>query len=342
MQFRGIFAICAAICTMATLSWGADHLDAPDLEGNGQADINDIYAFQSPTNPANSVLIMTVNPFAGRVSPSDFATDVSYEFQLDNTGDAMADIVYRATFAGVGAEQTVSFMRGDNVLGSGAVGNGVPLSTGGMVQAGIFDDPFFFDLAGFRDGFRFTGVDAFAGANVSAIVMEVPSAELGGPAVGVWATTVRGGVQNDRMGRPAINTALIPSARKSEFNQGQPADDFAVFGDDVKTTITSLSNTANADALTPILLPDILTFDTSNASGFLNGRQLANDVIDAELNLLSAGGVTTDGVNGNDRAFRDVFPYLAEAHVVPEPSTVLLLVSGVMMFAGMRRTTRRR
>ena len=40
----------------------ADHLDAPILVGNGQLDINDVYAFQSPSNADNTVLIMTVNP----------------------------------------------------------------------------------------------------------------------------------------------------------------------------------------------------------------------------------------------------------------------------------------
>ena len=35
-----------------------------------------------------------------------------------------------------------------------------------------------------------------------------------------------------------------------------------------------------------VLLPDVLTFDQSSTDGFLNGRQLADDVIDAELGLL--------------------------------------------------------
>ena len=66
--------------------------------------------------------------------------------------------------------------------------------------------------------------------------------------------------------------------------------------------------------LTGILLPDILTFDTANASGFLNGRRLEDDVIDAELNLLTDGRVTGDGVDRNDVSFSPNFPYLAPAH----------------------------
>ena len=58
IRLRGLFQSALA----------ADHLDAPVLRAPGQGgrDINDVYAFQSPTNPANSVLVMTVNPFAGR------------------------------------------------------------------------------------------------------------------------------------------------------------------------------------------------------------------------------------------------------------------------------------
>jgi hypothetical protein len=200
----------------------------------------------------------------------------------------------------------------------------------------VFDDPFFFDLAGFSDGFNFTGDDAFAGANVSAIVLEIPSSELGGPNVGVWARTVIGGNQIDRAGRPAINTALIPSPRKNEFNLGSPALDFASFGPDVNAGILSLSSQSNADALTGILLPDVLTFDTSDSSGFLNGRQLGDDVIDAALNLLSEGAVTSDGVNMNDVVFPAAFPYLAPQNV-PEPSATVLAILSLVLFVGFRR-----
>ncbi len=207
-----------------------------------------------------------------------------------------------------------------------------------MLQAGLFDDPFFFDLAGFRNGFNFTGDDVFAGAKVSAIVLEVPSSELGGPHIGVSARTLFAGNQIDRMGRPAINTVLIPSGRKDAFNQGQPADDPADFGDDVRATITSLGNGANATSLTNTLLPDLLTLDTSSSAGFLNGRRLADDVIDAELNLLSGGAVTGDGVNMNDAAFRTVFPYLA----VPEPSGLALVFLGLAISScTLRRRLRR-
>ena len=343
---RLLLRVCIAISILPTIvSHAADHLDAPALDGMGQLDVNDLYAFQSPNDAANSVLIMTVNPFAGVASPTDFGTGVDYEFLIDNTGDAVADLTYRATFTGSGSDQMLSLTRSDTALASGAVGETVPVTGGGMIYAGVFDDPFFFDLAGFNDGLNFTGDDTLAGANVSAIVLEVPSSELNASPstnIGVWARTVSGGTQIDRMGRPAINTALVASDRKNAFNAGTPATDFDNFGAEVNAAIAGLSDQANADALTPVLLPDILTFDTSLADGFLNGRQLADDVIDAELTLLTASDTTIgDGVDMNDVAFAASFPYLGEAHIIPEPASGLIaLLGGLSLLLGLRQRRR--
>jgi hypothetical protein len=62
------------------------------------------------------------------------------------------------------------------------------------------------------------------------------------------------------------------------------------------------------------LLPDVLTFQVGNGTGFLNGRKLADDVINAEFGLLTDGAVTSDGVNANDSAFISSFPFLGTAH----------------------------
>jgi len=62
----------------------------------------------------------------------------------------------------------------------------------------VRDDPFFFDLVQFKKiiageaaAFRNPGIDSFAGTNVLAIAVELPSARLGGPRLGVWGTTSR-------------------------------------------------------------------------------------------------------------------------------------------------------
>ena len=220
-------------------------------------------------------------------------------------------------------------------------------ATGIRAFAGMRDDPFFFDLNGFLKilskvpGESFIGCtgnrpDKFAGTNVSSIVLALDPALLtrrGSRKIGVWASTSMGSAQVDRMGRPAIATVFIPNnpfepvgsepSLKDTFNHTAPSQDQAKFRGEIVDTLQTLFklNDAKGDnpaddagkinGLADTLLPDILTFDTSSSAGFLNGRRLSDDVIDAELNLSTEGAVTTDCVNANDRKFRAGFPYLA-------------------------------
>ncbi len=339
-----LFTFAAILVFPVSSALASDHLDAPLLENNGDVDVNDLYAFQSPTNANNTVLILTVNPFAGQTSGTTFNAAANYDFLIDNDGDALPDVTYNATFSvPTGGIQTLTVTRDGNSYATGNTETDLTTTGGGTLRAGLFDDPFFFDLVGFGNGLAFTGADAFAGANVSAIVLEVPSSELGGPNVGIWARTALSGNQVDRVGRPAINTVLLPAARKDEFNQADPVNDFAAFGADVEAAITGLSDATNATALTPVLLPDVLTFDTSSSAGFLNGRHLADDVIDAELTLLTGSSTPVgDGVDANDVPFLGVFPYLAPAHPIPEPSGLVLAILGMSSVVRLSRSRRRK
>ena len=347
---RPILALCMTVVLGAPLvsTQAADHLEAPALVGRGDVDLNDLYVFQSPGNANNSVLALTVNPFAGSISGSEFSSTASYEFVIDNDGDSLADVIFSTTFAAAsGGVQALTTTRTEGLTTTpyamGLTGQNITTAdngTGaGLLRADLFDDPFFFDLTGFQNGFAFTGTDAFAGANVSAIVLELPSSELEGLGndIGVWARTVDANGQIDRVGRPAINTALIPSGLKDAFNQGEPADDVAAFSNEV---IDSLMALGGDPALAGVLLPDILTFNTTNAAGFLNGRQLPDDVIDAVLGLVSGGNVITDLVGANDVAFPGLFPFLAAPHnnvAAPEPSTLMLGLVGAIGLAAFRR-----
>jgi hypothetical protein len=154
----------------------------------------------------------------------------------------------------------------------------------------------------------------------------VPSAELG-TNIGVTGLTSKDGVIVDRMGRPAIATALIPDGSEDAFNATRPRDDRAVWGDDVKASLLALSgldgspySDAEAQAITDVLLPDVLTLDTTSSAGFLNGRQLADDVIDTELGVITGGFfggspvLTSDCVDANDVPFPGTFPFVAPPH----------------------------
>ena len=254
-----------------------------------------------------------------------------------------------------------------NTTPDGARAKSNMLMGGGSSFAGVRDDPFFFDLPGFV-AFKtrllggstdlgyllggFTGADTFAGTNVLSIVLRVPNDKLGGTghAIGVWGTTsIPMGPhwkQQDRMGRPAINTVFnglaLPltsaadNAQKDAFNFAKPTTDRATTKGNVTAVLNAIGNvlTANSapaysagevDAIGNVLLPDELTLTLGSSAGFasgnslgtlsLNGRRLGDDVIDAEFALLTNFVLTTgDGVNGNDAPFSNAFPYLASAH----------------------------
>ena len=283
---------------------------------------------------------MTVNPFAamvnpfGTVSPRTFDPAVEYQFRVDNNGDAVADVTYATTFSpAVGGVQTLNMTRNGAAFATGNTGTNISTSGGGRLHAALFDDPFFFDLVGFNNNFNFTGTDTFKGADVSAIVLEVPSSDLGAQNVGIWARTLVGGNQADRMGRPAINTALIPSARKDEFNLGLPANDPANFGNRRSSTTSRLSMAVMQPTrptrpecccrMCSRSIPQ-MPADSLTAAGSLTMSSMPSSRI-----LTNSPTPIGDGVNMNDRAFSSAFPYLASPNLIPEPSTIALLAAGL-------------
>ncbi len=350
---RNILALGAAMAVLTAgaaplLVGAADHLDSPNAKANHALDITDIYAFDGD-NSDKTVLVVDVNPLAGVVSGTDFATDAEYRFNIDTNGDAVADDDYSFTFGpnAPGPKQSLTLAKNGTTILTGKTGN-ANNGGGAKVFAGVKDDPFFFDLAGFlrwRDpdgdgAYTYTGStnldlgDFFKGTNVSAIVLEIPDSWLGSSA-NFWATTVRNGSIVDRMGKPALNTVFMNPFggvnQKDPYNQTAPSADVATWGGQFTAVLDVFNETATAEAITGLLLPDVLHLDvatlgkstdtgfTGGPGGILNGRTLAEDVIDLEL-LVVTGGLeghavlSTDHVGANDAAFPGSFPYLASAH----------------------------
>ncbi|MEM7326223.1 MAG: DUF4331 family protein [Actinomycetota bacterium] len=335
------FGLIAAIAAAVNPVDAADHLDAPNVQLDGRVDINDVYVFQSPENPDNTVLMMTVNPAAGVLSPTTFDRRASYRFQIDTNGNGRRNRTITVRFGQENSDgsQTVTVF-GPRGRSRGVTGEGMDLRGGGRAIVGTFDDPFFFDFQAFQDQVKGAGgdrvfcdnhaTDFFAGLNVSAIVLEVPSDLItarNSTEIGVWAETIRRG-KVDRMGRPAIATVLVDDGSEDRFNRTMPHQDRARFGDQVRDNLLFLSGLDGsgytedeAESISDVLLPDILTFDTASSDGFLNGRQLADDVIDTALFIVTGGlgengSAVLDGdcVDGNDQPFSQTFPYLAPAN----------------------------
>jgi Domain of unknown function (DUF4331) len=210
----------AAIALLGGVLLAADHIDAPAVTGPGSTspnnDITDIYAFQSPVDNSKMVFVLNTQ---GLLAPAatgtaQFGSSVMYEFNIDNTGDNVEDLVIQCLVqngtmrvygpVAVGTPGTLSTVKTAGPTTEVAVtayGAGSPSvgtnSNGIKAFAGPRDDPFFFDLVRFKEviagtqtGFRDPGVDTFAGTNVMSIVVELPKSLLGSAAtINVWGET---------------------------------------------------------------------------------------------------------------------------------------------------------
>jgi hypothetical protein len=208
-------------------AWAADHGDGPRASNDQAADIADVYFFLDPNDPTMAVIIGTTRGF---IVPSEatnfgiFDPGLHYRFEIENTGDAVADRFYDITFSprvSTSAAQIATINvfnnRGRRIASATAPATNPSLastspapvitSIGGGVSffAGEVDDPFFFDIPGFN---RFVasvlggspdaaqlerGRDSFAGYNAMAIALRVPVASIKGATnvVGVDYNTLR-------------------------------------------------------------------------------------------------------------------------------------------------------
>ena len=201
----------ASIAFRASLA--SDHQDTPEVELHPRLDINDVYAFPG-TNADRMVLVLTTSSPITPGTPAAFDPDILYQIKVDNTGDAVEDVVLQFTFDGEGTGQQVT-MRGPLVPAqpgrltevssssptlSGAT-NAV-LGSAGAIQlfAGLRDDPFYIDLEQFfriipdrapvqgplskigpepeASAFRNPGIDFLRRLNTLAIVVELPESML--------------------------------------------------------------------------------------------------------------------------------------------------------------------
>jgi hypothetical protein len=364
----------------------ADHGDAPNVAGDQGADIADIYAFLDPNDNDLVTLAMT---FRGFITPGEavnftnFDPNVLYRFEIENTGDAKADLFIDVTFSPRTAADkpqiaTIKLPGGkkNTFTAPTTVSNetatapdSVITSTHGHFSffAGAVDDPFFFDVpafarfiasvqAGSPDASVFSrGRDTFAGYNILAIVLSVPKGVLQGKknnVIGVDGVTMRKTLtynsdgtikrtgnyrQVDRMGNPAVNTALVPFARKNEYNaRNTRYDAKGTFAADIIASLQGLgTDSAHISTLAnvAVLKGDFLRLDLTvpntgfaggdNAgAGFPNGRRPADDVIDTILTIVANGATLGDSVDGNDVPYRNKFPFLAPPHQPQAPGVL--------------------
>ena len=184
----------------------ADHLDPPgrtdpdvDSTPDRAADIADVYAWAEGNN------LNIIFNFAGPADPAQPAVydrDVLYKVNLSTDGNPLnTESVIRVRFGEDGPGEFG--VQATGIPGAGTISG--PVNTnltrnGTTLRAGLYDDPFFFDLQGFMETVQTGDLsisnqrDAFANANATAVIMQIPLGNLSATGkITVWAETLRFG-----------------------------------------------------------------------------------------------------------------------------------------------------
>jgi hypothetical protein len=307
--------------------------------GDQRLDLCDLYAFQSPADPARTALILNANPTAGPLHP-----DAIYRLAVDNDGDLLNDIAFSYVFSLATGEQAREVEAvGDKVFEGVEVSFGPEpvIATSGDLTffAGARSDAFFFDFDGVKNLFDtsgtrnftvmtktgeppWTGVDSNTEANVFSTVIEVPTSLLGAnPDLRIWGRcSLRqdGGLNHvDRAGHPSVSSFFNTDETKLEYNASEPVNDKDRWTAQFVHLLGHTGGYTDAEAEAAIddegTLPDMLHFDTSKPAKYPNGRVFTDDVIDYRLHFLSKGDIPPSGLSPHSDTL-DHFPYLGTPH----------------------------
>ena len=320
--------------------------------GDQRLDLCDLYAFQSPTDPTRTVLILNANPQADALHP-----DAIYRLAIDTDGDYLNDIAFSYVFSPPqNGKQTVSVFvaKGSESRSVEAVGTKIisdaEVSFVGdkpnIVKAGDYtffagarSDAFFFDYDGIKNLFDtrgkrnftephlggkspWTGVDSNTEANVFSTVMELPTSELGGnPVMHIWGrcSVRRDGklLHVDRAGHPSVSSFFNTDDTKLEYNASEPVNDRKRWTDQFVHLMGHTGNYTREEAIAAIdtegLLPDMLSFNPSKPAKYPNGRVFTDDVINYRLAFLTKNECPPTGLKPHTDILQE-FPYIGTPH----------------------------
>jgi hypothetical protein len=319
--------------------------------GDQRLDLCDLYAFQSPADPARTAIILNANP-----SADGFHPDAIYRVNIDTDGDLLTDIAFSYVFSPVkdgrqsasvylakGAESRAPEAVGTRIVSDAAVSFGAQPN---IVKSGNYtffwgtrSDAFFFDFDGIKNLFDirgkrnftephltpgkspWTGVDSNTEANVFSTAVELPTGELGGKAVRIWGrcSVRRDGklLHVDRAGHPSVSSFFNTDDTKEEYNASEPVNDRDRWLEMFIHLMGHTGNYTREEAIAAIdahgLLPDMLSFDPRRPAQYPNGRVFTDDVINHRLAFLTKGECPPDGLSPHTDTL-EVFPYLGTPH----------------------------
>jgi hypothetical protein len=285
------------------------HFDSAADRADGRINPCDLYVF--PAAPGTTALILTVNPDAGRSSPTTFRPDALYEFVVASNGGTSEDIALRITFTEPddNGQQQLQVLRASGpaarngttgtLLGEGRTGEVFSLSDNGLAWAGLAADPFNGDgiaigrfLQGLAEGrytpkvFTDAPSNAFAGRDVTAIALQLPDAVLGSTRVALWGRISLYGHtpqrQVNRIGqamlRPLFFNPPDTEAELDALNAGAPAADRDTYGERVRRIAGTAARLAglsdpdgHAERVAAAFLPDVVIYRPRQPAAFHPG-----------------------------------------------------------------------
>jgi Domain of unknown function (DUF4331) len=285
------------------------HFNSAADRADGRINPCDLYAF--PAAPGTSALILTINPDAGRSSPTTFRPDALYEFVVASDGGITEDLAFRVTFTDPddNGQQQVRVLRASGpaanhgtegtLLGEGRTGAVFPLGGNGLAWAGLAADPFNGDgiavgafLQGLREGrytpevFTAAPSNTFAGRDVTAIALQLPDTAFGSPKIALWGRISLHGHtphrQVNRIGlamlRPLFFNPPDSEAQLDAFNAGAPTNDQDTHGERVRRIAGTAARLAglpdpdgHAERVAAAFLPDVLTYRPGQPAAFHPG-----------------------------------------------------------------------
>jgi hypothetical protein len=117
----GLLAGAAVLGLLPTVAGASSHREAPLISEDPAVDNTDVYAFSSPENPDNVVLVANWIPFEEPNGGPNFypwSEDAEYLINVDNDGDALADAIYRWRFTDDDRRGTDTFLYNDGPVTS--------------------------------------------------------------------------------------------------------------------------------------------------------------------------------------------------------------------------------
>ena len=163
-------AVALAGATVASLR-ASDHQDTPEVELSPRLDLNDVWAFPGSSDSRIVLAITASSPLTpSTTGQARFDPNALYQIKIDNTGDAVEDLVFQVMFDdSTNAQGQVVGAQKVSVLGpiaprdrgannrlaastptlTGTLGTNFGSATGLQVFTGAVDDPFYIDLEQF-------------------------------------------------------------------------------------------------------------------------------------------------------------------------------------------------